>query len=126
MIKNRGTIGEISKDGENVRGVSVEVGVCNTLEAGNAVSDRNVTVSVSALREPLLCEAAGGGYVVDGPATGGDGEVRTGGDVCRRGCSMGSVSARSTTVLKSSTKASHAISFVSPAPADAIVRIMML
>jgi hypothetical protein len=57
--------------------------------------------------------------VVDRPGTSSDGD----GDRWR-GCSIGSVSARSTTVLKSSTKASHAISLVRPAPAEAIVRKM--
>jgi hypothetical protein len=92
MIKNNGMMGENSKEGENVRGVSVEMGVCDTLSIENAVSERKVTVSVSAVPEPE--EAGGEGRCVDdGPATDGDGEVRTGGGVCRRGCSMGSVSA---------------------------------
>jgi hypothetical protein len=115
-------MGDSSKEGEKDKGVSVEMDVCDTL--GNEVEERKVTVNVSAVREPAVWDGADGDgrWVLDGP---GAPSTRGGGDARWDVWSMGSVSARSTTVLKSSIYASHAISLVSLTPAEAIVRMMI-
>jgi hypothetical protein len=53
-------MGESSKEGEKDKGVSVEMGVCDILAVGNAVSERKVTVRVEPIREPAVWDGAVG------------------------------------------------------------------